>query len=166
VTCVDTGLDTPTGGRVALAREHLGGGQFCLTYADGVADIDLASLQSFHDRHGGLATITVVRPRNPWGVARLGAGSRVEGFEEKPRLGDWVNGGFMVLEPGALDHIGPEDVLERHALAELATSGELHAYRHTGFWDCMDTFKDTLLLNELWDRGQAPWRVLVEAVPR
>jgi glucose-1-phosphate cytidylyltransferase len=166
VTCLDTGPDTPTGGRVALAREHLEGSRFCLTYADGVANIDLASLLSFHESHGRLATMTVVRPRNPWGVASVEPDGRVEGFEEKPRLRDWVNGGFMVLEPGALDHIGLDDVLERRPLAELASTGQLHAYRHTGFWDCMDTYKDTLLLNELWERGEAPWRTLVEITGR
>jgi glucose-1-phosphate cytidylyltransferase len=164
VTCVDTGLDTATGGRVARAREHLEGGRFCLTYADGLADIDLSGLLSFHEGHGRLATMTVVRPSNPWGVARVESDGRVAGFEEKPRLHEWVNGGFMVLEPGALEHIGAEDTLERRPLTELARRGELHAYRHTGFWDCMDTYKDTLLLNELWERGEAPWRRLVEVL--
>ncbi len=163
VSCVDTGADTPTGGRVALAREHLDGGPFCLTYADGVADIDLEALLGFHAGHGGAATMTVVRPRNPWGVARLADDGRVVGFEEKPRLERWVNGGFMVMEPRALDAIGPADVLERRPLQSLAAAGELHAFRHDGFWDCMDTYKDTLLLNELWQRGEAPWRALVEA---
>ncbi len=163
VTCLDTGLDTPTGGRVACAREQLSRGRFCLTYADGVADIDLGSLIAFHTEHGGASTMTVVRPRNPWGVARLGKDGRIVGFEEKPRLDSWVNGGFMVMESRALDAIGPHDVLEREPLESLAAAGELYAYRHAGFWDCMDTYKDTLLLNELWDRGQAPWRSLVEA---
>jgi glucose-1-phosphate cytidylyltransferase len=163
VTCLDTGLDTPTGGRVARARALLEDGPFCLTYADGVADIDLAGLVGFHREHGGAATVTVVRPENPWGVARLDADGRVTGFEEKPRLDAWVNGGFFVMEPRALDSIGGEDVLERGPLERLAAAGELHAYRHEGFWDCMDTYKDNLLLNELWDSGDAPWRPLVEA---
>jgi glucose-1-phosphate cytidylyltransferase len=161
VTCVDTGLDTPTGGRVALARDHLEGGTFCLTYADGVADIDMGRLLDFHREHGHLATMTVVRPRNPWGVARLADDGRVEGFAEKPLLDAWVNGGFFVMEPGALDSIGPDQVLEREPLEHLAAAGELHAFRHEGFWDCMDTYKDHLLLNELWARGEAPWRSLV-----
>jgi glucose-1-phosphate cytidylyltransferase len=162
VTCLDTGADTPTGGRVERARELLQGGTFCLTYADGVADIDLRALLDFHASSGGAATITVVRPSNPWGVARLGAADRVEGFQEKPQLESWVNGGFMVMEPRALDSIGPGDVLERRPLEQLAAAGELYAFRHEGFWDCMDTYKDTLLLNELWERGEAPWRPLVE----
>jgi glucose-1-phosphate cytidylyltransferase len=165
VNCVDTGVDTPTGGRVARAAAagQLGDEPFCLTYADGVADIDLRALLAFHSEHGGAATITVVRPVNPWGVAELGEDGEVTGFREKPRLDAWVNGGFMVMEPRALDRIGPDDVLEREPLERLATERELFAFRHEGFWDCMDTYKDTLLLNELWDRGDAPWRSLVEA---
>jgi glucose-1-phosphate cytidylyltransferase len=163
VACVDTGLDTPTGGRVARARKQLEQGPFCLTYADGVADIDLPGLVEHHRAHGRAATVTVVQPENPWGVAHLGADGRVTGFEEKPRLDAWVNGGFFVMEPRALDFIGPDDVLERAPLERLAADGELHAYRHEGFWDCMDTYKDNLLLNELWARGEAPWRPLVEA---
>jgi glucose-1-phosphate cytidylyltransferase len=161
ITCVDTGPDTPTGGRVARAREHLGSGTLHLTYADGVADIDLARLTDFHRSHGRLATMTVVRPRNPWGVAQIAEDGRVEGFAEKPQLDSWVNGGFFVMEPGALDAIGPDDVLEREPLESLAARGELHAFRHEGFWDCMDTYKDHLLLNELWASGEAPWRGLV-----
>ena len=162
VMTVDTGLDTPTGGRVADARELLEDGTFCLTYADGVADLDLDVLLAFHADSGAAATITVVQPQNPWGVAHLD-GERVSGFAEKPPLDCWVNGGFMVMEPRALDVIGPDDVLERRPLETLAAAGELGAYRHTGFWDCMDTYKDTLLLNDLWEQGRAPWRPLVEA---
>ena len=161
VTCLDTGLDTPTGGRVARARQHLEPGTFCVTYADGVANIDLNALVDFHLEQGAAATMTVVRPRNPWGVAQL-AGDRIAGFEEKPPLDCWVNGGFFVMEPRALDAIGPDDVLERRPLEQLAAACELAAYRHSGFWDCMDTYKDTLLLNELWSQGRAPWRALVE----
>jgi glucose-1-phosphate cytidylyltransferase len=162
VTCVDTGPETPTGGRVHRAREQLSDDTFCLTYADGVADIDLRALLGFHREQGGSATITVVRPANPWGVAEL-EGNSVAGFHEKPKLESWVNGGFMVMEPRALQAIGPDDVLERRPLELLAGMNELYAYRHEGFWDCMDTYKDTLLLNELWHSGEAPWRSLVEA---
>jgi glucose-1-phosphate cytidylyltransferase len=157
VRCVDSGPETPTGGRLAHARDALRGGPFHLTYADGLADVDLEALEEFHRAHRGAATITVVRPRNPWGVARLDEGGRVAGFAEKPRLDHWVNGGFMVMEPAALDLIGPDDVLERRPLEALAERAELYAYRHEGFWDCMDTYKDTIALNELWDRGTAPW---------
>jgi glucose-1-phosphate cytidylyltransferase len=162
VTCLDTGAETPTGGRVHHAREHLAGGTFCLTYADGVADIDLRGLLDFHRANGAAATITVVQPANPWGVAEL-SGDSVTRFHEKPKLDNWVNGGFMVMEPRALDYMDADDVLERRPLEQLARADELRAFRHEGFWDCMDTYKDTLLLNELWHRGEAPWRSLVEA---
>lgn len=163
VSCLDTGLDTPTGGRVARAADRLRGGTFCLTYADGVADIDLHALLAFHREHGRAATMTMVRPRSPWGVARLADGGRIAGFVEKPRLESWVNGGFMVMEPRALEAVGLDDVLEREPLEALAAAGELHGFRHEGFWDCMDSYKDTLLLNELWERGEAPWQAPVEA---
>jgi glucose-1-phosphate cytidylyltransferase len=161
VECHDTGLDTGTGGRVHQVAGHLGGGTFCLTYADGLADLNMEALIGFHRAHGRAATMTVVRPRNPWGVADVRNDGRVDGFQEKPRLDSWVNGGFFVMEPAALGYIGPDEVLERRPLESLAAAGELFAYRHEGFWDCMDTYKDTLLLNELWDRGEAPWRELV-----
>lgn len=155
--CIDTGEDTPTGGRVDAVRQRLKGGTFALTYADGVADIDLRAELEFHRGHGGLATIAVTRPRSPWGEARLGEGDRITGFVEKPRLENWINGGFMWLEEGALDFIGPGDVLERRPLENLAAAGELRAFRHQGFWDCMDTFKDALELNRLCAEGTPPW---------
>jgi len=161
VNCLGTGIDTPTGGRVACAAGHLRAGTFCLTYADGVADIDFEALLECHAEHGRAATMTLVRPRSPWGVARLERDGRIGGFVEKPQLASWVNGGFMVMEPSVLDFVGPNDALEGEPLAALAAAGELHGYRHEGFWDCMDTFKDTLLLNELWAGGEAPWQPLV-----
>ena len=163
VECVDTGLDTNTGGRVHQAGDRLEDGTFCLTYADGLADIDMRSLIGYHRSHGRAATMTVVRPSNPWGVAQVRNDGRVDGFEEKPRLESWVNGGFCVMEPAALEFIGPDDVLERRPFESMAAAGELYAYRHEGFWDCMDTYKDTLLLNELWEKGRAPWREFVGA---
>jgi glucose-1-phosphate cytidylyltransferase len=162
VECVDTGLDTPTGGRVARLADRLRGGTFCLTYADGVADVDLGALLGFHRAGGALATVTVVRPDLQWGVAEL-AGERVAGFVEKPRSERWINGGFFCLEPEALDRIGADSVLEREPLSELAAAGELRAFRHTGFWDCMDTYKDAVELDDLWRGGEAPWRVWGDA---
>ncbi|HEY8762924.1 MAG TPA: sugar phosphate nucleotidyltransferase [Solirubrobacteraceae bacterium] len=161
VSCLDTGVDTPTGGRLRRAAGSISDQRFCATYADGVADIDLHALLEFHRTQQAAATMTVVRPQNPWGVAELD-GDRIAGFHEKPPLDCWVNGGFFVMEPRALDHMGADDILEREPLAALAKQGELAAYRHGGFWDCMDTYKDTLLLNELWSQGRAPWRSLVE----
>jgi glucose-1-phosphate cytidylyltransferase len=158
VECVDTGLDTPTGGRIAELAERLGGACFCATYADGVADVDLDAQLEFHREHGRLATMTVVQPHLQWGVAEL-EGDRVAGFAEKPRSEHWINGGFFCFEPGALGHIGAGSVLEREPLQGLAASGELRAFRHDGFWDCMDTYKDAVTLNDLWASGKAPWRV-------
>ncbi|HET8756850.1 MAG TPA: sugar phosphate nucleotidyltransferase [Solirubrobacteraceae bacterium] len=146
VRCVDTGIDTPTGGRVHAVRDRLRA-PFCLTYADGVADIDLAALLDHHRRAGSLATMTVVRPELPFGVAVLD-GDRVRGFAEKPVSGDWVNGGFFVLEPAALDYLSAGSVLEREPLERLAADGALAAYRHTGFWRCLDTAKDAVALEE------------------
>jgi len=157
VECVDTGLDTPTGGRIAALGDRLSGSTFCATYADGVADIDLGGQLSFHREHGALATMTVVRPHLQWGVAELDSDGRVEGFVEKPRSEHWINGGFFVFEPGALDQLDAGSVLEREPLARLAADGQLRAYRHEGFWDCMDTYKDAVELNDLWEAGEAPW---------
>lgn len=157
VECVDTGLDTPTGGRIARLAARLESGTFCATYADGVADIDLGALLRFHVSHGDLATMTVVRPRLQWGVTELGEGDRVEGFVEKPRSEHWINGGFFCFESGALGYLDEDSVLEREPLSNLAAEGELHARRHEGFWDCMDTYKDAVVLNDLWASGEAPW---------
>jgi glucose-1-phosphate cytidylyltransferase len=158
VGCLDTGLDTPTGGRVRRAAELLRADRFCLTYADGVADIDLHALLADHDRLRPLATMTVVRPELQFGVADLNGDGVVRGFVEKPRSDHWVNGGFFCFEPGVLDLLDEQSVLEREPLADLAARGELRAFRHDGFWDCMDTYKDAILLNDLWHSGRAPWK--------
>jgi glucose-1-phosphate cytidylyltransferase len=159
VECVPTGEDTPTGGRIHRVRDRLGDGAFMTTYADGVADIDLAELLGFHRRHGALATVTVVRPVLQFGVADLDGGGIVRGFQEKPRSEHWVNGGFFVFQPGVFDYLGDSSVLEREPLDGLAADGQLRAFRHTGFWDCMDTYKDSVLLNDLWGRDEAPWKL-------
>jgi glucose-1-phosphate cytidylyltransferase len=160
VECVETGLDTPTGGRFARLGERLAGESFCATYADGVADVDLEALLRFHRGHGALATMTVVRPHLQWGVAELDGDGRVAGFVEKPRSKRWINGGFLCFEPGALEYIGEESVLEREPLARLAADDQLRAFRHEGFWDCMDTYKDAVELNDLWAGGEAPWAMV------
>jgi len=162
VECVDTGLDTPTGGRVAALADRLGGEPFCATYADGVADIDLDGLFDFHREQGALATVTVVRPHLQWGVAEL-SGDAVTGFVEKPRSEHWINGGFFCFEPRALSYIGADSVLEREPLEHLAADGQLRAFRHEGFWDCMDTYKDAVELNDLWAAGRAAWRIWDQA---
>jgi glucose-1-phosphate cytidylyltransferase len=159
VDCVFTGEDTPTGGRIAKAADRLGGGTFCATYADGVADLDLQDLLAFHEDHGAEATMTVVKPELQFGVTELDGDARVTGFREKPRSEHWINGGFFVFEPAVLDRLAEDHVLEREPLEGLAADGELRAYRHDGFWDCMDTYKDAVLLNDLWASGAPPWRV-------
>ena len=161
VECVDTGLETPTGGRIKLLEERLEGQErFCATYADGVADIDLGALLEFHADHGALASMTVVRPELQFGVTELdGAGGRVLGFREKPRSEHWINGGFFCLQRDALNYLESDSVLERAPLERLAQESELRAYRHEGFWECMDTYKDAVALNDLWASGQAPWRL-------
>jgi glucose-1-phosphate cytidylyltransferase len=158
IECVDTGLDTPTGGRVAALAEKMEGERFCVTYADGVADIDLRALLDFHRDQGALATVTVVRPHLQWGVAELD-GNSVAGFVEKPRSEHWINGGFFCFEPGVFDYLDAESVLEREPLEHLANDDQLRAYRHEGFWDCMDTYKDAVVLNDLWASGRAVWRI-------
>src|SRR3954451_19345459 len=124
VRCVDTGLDTPTGGRIALLGDEIGARRFCATYADGVADIDLRETLAFHEAHGALATMTVVRPELQFGVAEMDGDDRVLGFQEKPRAEHWVNGGFFVFEPGVFGYIEPDAVLEREPLEGLAAAGQ------------------------------------------
>ena len=158
VDCVDTGLDTPTGGRIKLLSPRLEGEQaFCTTYADGLADIDLLALSSFHAAHGALATMTVVRPELQFGVTELDDDGRVLGFREKPRSEHWINGGFFCFQAGVLGYLKDDSVLERAPLQRLAAAGELRAHRHEGFWECMDTYKDAFALNDLWAAGDAPW---------
>jgi glucose-1-phosphate cytidylyltransferase len=159
VRCLPTGLDTPTGGRVLQAAYELEGESFCATYADGVADIDLHAELAFHHDHGATATMTVVRPELQFGVAQLGGDGVVRGFVEKPRSEHWINGGFFCFEPDVAEVLEDESVLEREPLERLAGRGDLRAYRHEGFWDCMDTYKDAVLLNDLWSQDRAPWKL-------
>jgi glucose-1-phosphate cytidylyltransferase len=161
IESLDTGLDTPTGGRIASASDRLAAGTFALTYADGVADVDLSAALAHHRGHDGAATLTLVRPDSPWGVAELD-GERISGFAEKPRMEKWVNGGFMFCEPAVLGYVEADSVLEREPLERLAAAGELRAWRHEGFWDCMDTYKDAVVLDDLWASGHAPWRIWEE----
>jgi glucose-1-phosphate cytidylyltransferase len=159
VECVDTGLETPTGARIKhleqlLAVEEL----FCVTYADGLADIDLNALLAFHAEHGALATMTVVRPELQFGVTELDPAGRVRGFREKPRSEHWINGGFFCFAAAVLDYLESDSVLERAPLERLAADGQLRGHRHEGFWECMDTYKDAVALNDLWASGTAPWR--------
>jgi glucose-1-phosphate cytidylyltransferase len=158
IRCLPTGEDTPTGGRMRQAAETLDG-SFCATYADGVADVDLQAVLAFHRDHGATATMTVVRPELQFGVAKLNGDGVVRGFVEKPRSEHWINGGFFCFEPAVIDVLADDSVLEREPLERLAERGDLRAYRHEGFWDCMDTYKDAVLLNDLWVQDRAPWKL-------
>lgn len=159
VTLVDTGLDSMTGGRVRRLQRFVGNETFMLTYGDGLADIDLERLLAFHRGHGKLVTVTAVHPGARFGELVL-AGDRVDSFHEKPQAKqDWINGGYFVIEPGFFDLIaGDASVLEREPLEQAAKMGQLMAFRHNGFWQCMDTKRDRDLLENLWHSGEAPWR--------
>jgi len=158
VHLVDTGMQTETGGRLKRLTSWLGNEPFMMTYGDGVADLDIRELVAFHRRHGRLATMTAVRPPARFGALTLD-GDRVQKFLEKNQVGEgWINGGFFVLEPGVLDYIqGDDTVFEHGPLERLAADGQLIAYQHSGFWQCMDTLRDVRALNALWDSGQPPW---------
>lgn len=158
VQLVDTGMDTLTGGRLLRVRDSLGQGTFMLTYGDGLSDIDLRELLRFHRSHGRLATLTAVRPPARFGKLALD-GDCVAEFSEKPQTSEgWINGGFFVLEPEVIEYIEGDDVSwESGPLAALAEDNQLMAFRHEGFWQCMDTLRDKLLLEELWASGNAPW---------
>lgn len=157
VQCLDTGDATQTGGRVLQAAEHLGPRRFALTYADGLADIDLSAEIAFHREHDSLATMVVIRPELQFGLAHMGEGGRIEGFEEKPVLDGWVNGGFFVFEPEIAGYLASDSILEREPLQGLAAAGELNGFAHSGFWKCMDTYKDRQQLEDLVGAGSAPW---------
>jgi glucose-1-phosphate cytidylyltransferase len=160
VTLVDTGPDTMTGGRLKRVREYVGDETFCFTYGDGVADVDIGKLIAFHRTHGKLATITAIQPPGRYGALRMD-GSRVMSFQEKPAGdGAWINGGFFVLEPRAIDYIaGDATSWESEPMRTLATDGEMHSFEHTGFWQAMDTLREKNRLEELWSAGKAPWKV-------
>jgi glucose-1-phosphate cytidylyltransferase len=162
VTLVDTGLDTMTGGRLKRVREHVGAETFCMTYGDGVANVDIPVLVAFHRAQKTLATLTSVQPPGRFGAFSLKENqSKIVAFHEKPDGdGACVNGGFFVLEPGIFDYIeGDSTVWEREPLERLARDGELSAYRHQGFWHPMDTLRDKHLLEEMWGSGKAPWKL-------
>jgi glucose-1-phosphate cytidylyltransferase len=160
VRLIDTGQLTRTGGRVKRLQRFLEGETFMVTYGDGVASIDLNALVAFHKRQGRLATVTAVRPPARFGGITFD-GDLVSGFTEKPQAGEgWINGGYLVFEPGIFDYLTDDaSSLEADALERLAADGQLAAYRHEGFWQCMDTLRDKRLLEEYWQAGDAPWKV-------
>ncbi len=158
VHLVDTGEGTQTGGRLRQLQPLLGGGTFMLTYGDGVADIPLDELLAFHRTRGGLVTLTAVRPPARFGALEFD-GDRIRHFREKSTLHEgWINGGFSVVEPAALDYIDGDVMWEHAPMEGIAAAGQLFAYRHEAFWQCMDTLRDLRYLESLWDGGRAPWK--------
>lgn len=161
VSIVDTGLNTMTGGRIKRVREYIGNEPFMLTYGDGVCDINIAELYEFHKKGGNLATMTAIQPGGRFGTLDIDDSNTIERFSEKRKEdGGWINGGYMVIEPQVIDYIeGDNTVFEREPLERLAAEGQLQAYKHDGFWQCMDTLRDKTLLEELLEQDKAPWKI-------
>jgi glucose-1-phosphate cytidylyltransferase len=161
VTLADTGLDAMTGARIKTIQNYVDADTFMVTYGDGLSDVNVRDLLAFHKHHGKLATVTTHRPISRFGVLELEPTGAVRGFNEKPRLDGWVNVGFFVFDRRVFDYLGDDAscVLEQEPLQNLAKDGQLMAYRHEGFFYAMDTYREFKLLNELWDRGEAPWKV-------
>jgi len=161
VTLVDTGLNTMTGGRIKRVKDFIKEEIFMLTYGDGVSDININELVEFHKSHGKIATITAIQPGGRFGILEIDNMENIKSFKEKSKEdGGWINGGFMVLNSEIIDYIeGDETIFEIDPLENVAQEGELKAFMHHGFWQCMDTLKDKQLLEKLWINGQAPWKV-------
>jgi glucose-1-phosphate cytidylyltransferase len=160
VTVADTGASTFTAGRIERIQRFVDGEQFIVTYGDGLADLDVSKLLAFHAEHGRKATISTVRPPSRFGLVDV-EDALVTRFREKPQMDDWVSAGFFVFDPSVFEYLRGGDVmmLEDEPLTKLASDRELAAYRHYGFWQPMDTYRESVLLNEMWDRGTAPWKV-------
>ncbi|MBI2251932.1 MAG: glucose-1-phosphate cytidylyltransferase [Armatimonadetes bacterium] len=161
ITLLDTGLETMTGGRIKKAKAFIENETFLLTYGDGIADIDINKLVEFHRQHGKLITMTIVQPEGRFGTVDVDKSGIVNSFIEKPKGdGAWINGGFFVCEPRTLDYILSDDtVFEKTPLENISKEGQLYSYKHKGFWKCMDTLRDKVLLNNMWEKGNPPWKV-------
>jgi len=159
VTVADTGGSTMTGGRIKMVEKYLDGEPFVATYGDGIADINLNSLLGFHSAHGKTATMTTTQPASRFGVVDIDNAGSVTHFREKPKVNDWINIGYFVFQPQIFDYLDVSSVLEEEPLRSLADHGQLGAYKHNGFWQPMDTYRESQLLNNLWDSGQAPWKI-------
>jgi len=160
VTVADTGANTMTGGRIARIRKYVEGDRFLCTYGDGLADVDIAALLAFHESHGRIATMTAVQPTSRFGVLDIDETGGIGQFKEKPQVEGWINIGYFIFEPEIFDYLGDDStVLEQEPLHRLAADGQIAAYQHTGFWQPMDTYREALMLNEMWDDGEAPWRI-------
>lgn len=159
ITVADTGANTMTGGRVKRIERHIGAERCIVTYGDGLADVDIPRLLDYHEAHGKLATVTTIRPLSRFGVMDMSKDGTVQRFREKPVTDDYVNAGFFVFEPKVFDYLDEECVLEQEPLESLAKDGQLVAFRHEGFWQPMDTYREFTMLNEMWSRDEAPWRI-------
>lgn len=160
VTLLETGLNTMTGGRIKRAKDYIGNEPFLCTYGDGVGNINIKELVEFHKTQNKLMTLTAIQPEGRYGAVKL-AGDDVEAFNEKPKSDDiWVNGGFFVCQPEVLDYIdGDHQMFEREPMEKIAQSNQMSAYRHSGFWHAMDTLRDNKKLNDIWNEGNAPWKI-------
>lgn len=158
VTVAETGESTMTGGRIKMIEKYVDGETFLATYGDGIADIDLSDLTGFHKNHGKTATMTVTQPTSRFGVVDIGESGLVSKFREKPKVNDWINMGYFVFEPQIFSYLSVDSVLEEEPLRKLSSQSEIGAYKHSGFWQPMDTYRESLLLNNLWDTGVAPWK--------
>lgn len=159
ITFADTGLDTNTGGRLKKIEKYLEGEEnFCLTYGDGLSDVNISSLVDFHHANGKIATLTAVQPFSNFGLIKIDAENAVTEFQEKPRLEEWINGGFFVFNKRIFSYLDENSVLEQKPLEKLSQQRELVAFRHTGFWKCMDTYKDNVEFNQLWETNPA-WKI-------
>ncbi|MCU0609756.1 MAG: glucose-1-phosphate cytidylyltransferase [Chitinispirillaceae bacterium] len=161
VTLVNTGLNTMTGGRVKRIQPYIGNEPFLLTYGDGVADVDINKLLLFHQSHGKMVTVTAVQPSGRFGVIDIDQNNKVMNFWEKPKSeASWISGGFFVMDPRVFDYIEDDrTILEKTPLVKITEEGELRAFKHTGFWQCMDKMSDKALLEDLWGSGKAPWKL-------
>jgi len=159
ITFADTGLKTNTGGRIKRVEKYIEDDRFFATYGDGLSDIDLNNLLEYHRSKDKVATLTAVKPLSPLGMLEIDSNNMVTDFKEKPILDYWINGGFFVFEAGVFDYIHENDALEKEVFERLAKANNLSAYKHTGFWKCMDTYKDNLELNRMWKSNQARWAV-------
>lgn len=161
VTIADTGLDTMTGGRIKRVKNYIGNEPFFMTYGDGVSNVNIKDLLSYHKAHGKLATMTIVRPEGRFGVVDINSEGQIKSFREKNKSDAcWINGGFMVLEPEVIDYISDDTVIfEREPLEKIAENGQLMSYKHNGFWHCMDTMNDKEKLDKMWEKEIADWKV-------
>jgi glucose-1-phosphate cytidylyltransferase len=158
VTVADTGASTLTGGRIKQIEKYVKGERFLCTYGDGIADIDLPSLVGYHESHGKVATMTSIQPLSRFGVLDLEPDGSVKKFKEKPQVEGWINIGYFIFEPGIFKYLDDDTMLEDKPLKTLAADNQIAAHPHTGFWQPMDTYRESLMLNEMWDTGSAPWK--------